>query len=69
MQTVRYVLIIPNVILVFYNILQGIYTNALRHIIELTVIFGVAIKHLINKKRKAKNINNIEQINENQNTD
>lgn len=69
LQTVRYVLIVPNVILIFYNALQGIYTNAMRHIIELIVILCVATKYLIKKKRNAKNINNIEQINKNQHTD
>ena len=61
LQKVRYILIVPNVLLIFYNILQEIYTNALRHMIELIVICVVIIKNIINKKRQSRNNQHVEQ--------
>ena len=51
LQTMRYVLTIPNALLVLYNILKTTYTSALLDFIELIVIIVVIIRYNINKKR------------------
>ena len=54
LQTMRYVLLIPNAILVLYNILKTTYTSALLDFIEFIVIMVVIVKHIL-KNRRNKN--------------
>ena len=44
LQVMRYILIVPNVILVFYNILVGTYASALLDLLEVIVIVIAIIK-------------------------
>ena len=50
----RYVLLIPNAILVLYNILKTTYTSAILDFIEFIVIMVVIVKHIL-KNRRTKN--------------
>ena len=50
LQTMRFVLIIPNSILVLYNILMTTYTSALLDLIEVVVIFVAIITNIIINK-------------------
>ena len=50
LQLMRYVLIIPNVLLVLYNILKTTYTSALLDLIEVFVIVFVIVKHKLKNK-------------------
>lgn len=52
LQTMRYVLIIPNLILVAYNIISTTYTSALLDFIEVLVIILAIIKFHNCKNRK-----------------
>lgn len=54
LQTMRYVLIIPNAVLVIYNILTTTYTSALLDFIEIIVII-VAIVKFYRDSRRIKN--------------
>lgn len=54
LQTMRYVLLIPNAILVLYNILKTTYTSAILDFIEFIVIMVVIVKHIL-KNRRTKN--------------
>ena len=50
MQTMRYILIIPNTLLVIYNIIATTYTSALLDFIEIVVIIVAIIKFIKHKK-------------------
>lgn len=50
MQTMRYVLIIPNTLLVIYNILATTYTSAILDFIEIVVIIVAIIRFYKHKK-------------------
>ena len=54
LQTMRYVLIIPNAVLVIYNILTTTYTSAMLDFIEIIVII-VAIMKFYRDSRRIKN--------------
>ena len=51
LQTMRYVLIIPNALLVIYNILTTTYTSALLDFIEIIVIIVAIVKFYRDNKR------------------
>ncbi len=51
LQNMRYILIIPNAILVAYNIFTTTYTSALLDLIEIIVIVVAIIKFNIDNKR------------------
>lgn len=53
LQVMRHVLIIPNVLLVLYNILKTTYTSALLDLIEVVVIIVVIVKHKLKNRRVA----------------
>lgn len=54
LQTMRYVLILPNLILVLYNILTTTYASALLDFLEVIVIIVAIIKFIIEKNRHQK---------------
>ena len=51
LQTMRYFLIIPNAVLVIYNILTTTYTSALLDFIEIIVIVVAIVKFYMDSKR------------------
>ena len=51
LQTMRYILIIPNAVLVIYNILTTTYTSALLDFIEIIVIIVAIVKFYRDSKR------------------
>lgn len=54
LQTMRYILILPNALLVIYNILTTTYTSALLDLIEIIVIIIAIVKFTYTNKRKTK---------------
>lgn len=52
MQLVRYLMLFPNAILVFYAILNQVYTTALLDFIEIITIIVALITYYINKKKE-----------------
>ena len=52
MQLVRYLMLLPNAILVFYAILNQVYTTALLDLIEVIAIIVALITYYIHKKKE-----------------
>ena len=56
LQTMRYILIVPNSILIVYNILTTTYTSALLDFIEVVVIVIAIVKHYQDNKPTKKRL-------------
>lgn len=52
MQLVRYLMLLPNAILVFYAILNQVYTTALLDLLELITIIVALITYYMHKKKE-----------------
>lgn len=55
LQLMRYILIIPNTLLIFYNIITTTYTSALLDLIEVIVIIVAIIIHKLKNKKELNN--------------
>ncbi len=61
LQLTRYICIVPNVLLIIYNIFCKTYTNALLDFVEVVVVIVAIVKH--SKFYKNKKINNLSKSN------
>jgi len=52
MQVMRYILLIPNILLVIYNILITTYASAILDFMEIVVILAAIIKFYVVKKKE-----------------
>ncbi len=69
MQIIRYFLIIPNTLLIFYSLINQVYTSALLSLLEVIILIIAIIKYKYFNKKNTKDANNkLEKDNDLKNT-